>query len=419
MVSSDDSHIEPFGTRAVLLTPVGRGAVATVLVEGTNATEAVGRWFQPASGKLLCEIALGRIVFGRWRTEEGEGEELVVCRRSDTQIEVHCHGGVAAAENILQSLAKEGFATFDWQTWARHTGPDPIAATARVALAASRTERAALVLLDQYNGALRTAIERAATYCEVGKLEQAASELNELLRYENLGRHLATPWRVVLAGAPNVGKSSLINALLGFERAIVFDEPGTTRDVLTALTALDGWPVELADTAGLRTADDDIEAQGVAKAREQIAAADLVLLVFEASQPWSPADQALADSVPTALVVLNKCDLLPVVAACRAAMDRGENIDSAAVGNAVYGVPPGSPDRIYTSATTGVGIEELTREISRRLVPEAPPSGAAVPFTCEQVKDIRTAIELVGQGNGVGAASLLRACSTPSPLAPG
>lgn len=376
--------------RAVLFTPVGRGAVATVLVVGTHVAEAVGRWFQPASGQPVSQISLGRIAFGRWRSGEGPGEELVICRRSETQIEVHCHGGVAAAENILRSLAGEGFSTLDWQTWTRRAESDPIAAEARVALAAAQTDRAALVLLDQYNGALRTAIDLIVGLCEAGNLAQAEAELNELLRYESLGRHLAAPWRVVLAGAPNVGKSSLINALVGFERAIVFDEPGTTRDVLAAYTAFDGWPVALFDTAGLRPATDDIEAQGVARAREQIAAADLVLLVFDATQGWSAADQELADSIPNALVTHNKCDLL-IGAACRAALDSAS-------------IPP-----LYTSARTGVGMEDLMRAISQRLVPSTPPPGAAVPFTRTQIDSLRAALVLIQQDNGTGAASLLRA----------
>ena len=98
---------------------------------------------------------------------------------------------------------------------------------------------------------------------------------------------------MVIAGPPNVGKSSLINALLGFQRAIVFDLPGTTRDVVTAVTALDGWPVELSDTAGLRSSDDPLELAGIEQAHRQAAAADCLLLVFDASQPWSARESAI------------------------------------------------------------------------------------------------------------------------------
>src|SRR5262249_26206167 len=134
--------------------------------------------------------------------------------------------------------------------------------------------------------------------------------LDKLLALAPVGLHLAQPWRLVVAGPPNVGKSSLVNALVGFERAIVFDQPGTTRDVVTALTAFSGLPVELCDTAGLRNTDDSLEAAGVARAQEQAAAADLVLLVLDVSQPWMADQRELVDTWPRAIVVLNKADLV-------------------------------------------------------------------------------------------------------------
>ena len=104
-----------------------------------------------------------------------------------------------------------------------------------------------------------------------------------LARYAPLGRRLTAPWRVVVAGPPNVGKSSLVNALAGYQRSIVAPTPGTTRDVVTTRLAIDGWPVELADTAGVREATDALETQGVRLAREATAAADLCLWVLDAS----------------------------------------------------------------------------------------------------------------------------------------
>src|SRR5204862_3686687 len=162
----------------------------------------------------------------------------------------------------------------------------PIAAQALLALAGARTERTATIFLDQYRGALRkdlTAIEHDLTH---GNHDTAVRALNSLLARASLGLHLRQPWKVVIAGRPNDGKSSLMNAILGYQRSIVWHEPGTTRDVLTATTAIDGWPLELIDTAGLRVgravpADsaDPIESEGIARARAQIAAADLTILV--------------------------------------------------------------------------------------------------------------------------------------------
>jgi tRNA modification GTPase len=163
----------------------------------------------------------------------------------------------------------------------------------------------------------------------------------------------------VIAGRPNVGKSSLVNALVGYQRAIVFDQPGTTRDVVAVSTAIDGWPVELADTAGLRQAGDALEAEGIQLAENEIAAADLVLLVFDASQPLQSEDTSLLGKWPDALLVLNKSDL-PAA---------GEH-------------PTGA---VQTSALRREGIDTLLKAISRRLVPDPPPPGIAVPFTQRQV----------------------------------
>src|SRR5207244_11945531 len=101
-------------------------------------------------------------------------------------------------------------------------------------------------------GAVGPAVDAARAALRRGDAMEAGRLLDELARYAGVGRHLTAPWRVAVAGAPNVGKSSLVNALAGYQRSVVAPTPGTTRDVVTALLAIDGWPVELADTAGLR-----------------------------------------------------------------------------------------------------------------------------------------------------------------------
>src|SRR5262249_16679891 len=145
------------------------------------------------------------------------------------------------------------------------------------ALAQASTARTAAILLDQYQGALARAIHEILDCWQSGDPNSGGHRLKSLVRYTGLGRHLTLPWRVVVAGAPNVGKSSLINRLAGYQRCVVSPWPGTTRDLVTTLIAIDGWPIELTDTAGLRTEGEMLEAQGIALARQAACAADLCL----------------------------------------------------------------------------------------------------------------------------------------------
>jgi tRNA modification GTPase len=365
---------------ATLLTPAGRGAIAAIRVEGPNVSELVGQLFQPANGRSLATQPLGRILFGRWGS--ASGEELVVCRRADDLVDVHCHGGDAAVATILSSLQQAGCQVVDWRQATEIAAGDPIEAQALEALATASTERAAWILLDQQRGALRIALNQICGLLAASNSQAALGDLERLLARWRLGRHLTEPWRVVLAGPPNVGKSSLINALVGYERAIVYDRPGTTRDVVTASSAVDGWPVEFADTAGLRASDDPLESEGIRRSHEQMSQADLVLLVFDRTLTWTANDEALLTQWPGALVVHCKADLARSTSA--------------------------KPVGLLTSAVTGLGIAALVAAIAERLVPDPLPDGAAVPFTMGQAQALQRAQVLLAAGDALQALEKLR-----------
>jgi tRNA modification GTPase len=264
---------------------------------------------------------------------------------------------------LEELLVGRGCRKVAWQDWAAGNEKDPIAAAALLALAEARTQRTAAILLDQYNGKLRKAFEQIETSLQAGDAAGARELAESLLAHAATGLHLVHPWQVVVAGRPNVGKSSLINAIAGYQRAIVHDLPGTTRDIVGIQTALDGWAVEIFDTAGLRAASESIERAGIELAEAKIAAADLVVLVFDSSAPWTVADEDLFESHPSALLVSNKSDLEPVAGAHPVAMN--------------------------VSAATGAGMNELCEQIAHRLVPIPPPAGAAVPFLEGHIERLR------------------------------
>jgi len=358
--------------------------------------EVVGRRFAPAAGRPLESFGVGRAVFGRFRTAAEVPEELVVGLVAENEVEIHCHGGPTAVEAICEALVAEGCEWIDAAAWAREQESDPLAAEALFALADARTERTAAILLDQYRGALSAELRRIEALIEQDVMlkhnlqlksnpPEAATAIQRLLDRAEIGLHLTQPLKVVLAGAPNAGKSSLANAILGYERAIVFHQPGTTRDVLTAGTAIDGWPVELADTAGLRVAADALEAEGVARAERQVADADLVIFVADTTAAWGGPlyDDVCRRAKRPPIVAHNKCDLAP---------------------------PPadGRPRGIEISAKTGSGIEALLAAISPALAPDPPRRGEAVPFTIKHVAALQEAADSVVRGDPGAAMQRLR-----------
>lgn len=371
-------------TFAVLLTPPGRGAVASLLVEGPGCCEALAHCFTPVSGRAVASLPVDRIALGRWIAPPAAGEQVVAARRSGQRIEIHCHGGDAVSRAMLASLVERGCLPRPWTELLpvvdlHHVGDprnDAIAVEARLALAKASTESAAAVLLDQWRGALRREVEFLRQLLVDGAsdddLQTAHNRLAALRKSGRLGLRLTEPFRVVLAGRPNVGKSSLVNALLGYSRALVYDRPGTTRDVVTAHTAIDGWPIVLSDTAGLRSGAAALESLGIDRAREQIASADLIVLVLDASGPPADDDYRLLTEIPDPLVVYNKCDLV-------------------AVPNDAH------PSGLAVSALTSAGIERLLECIACRVVPHVPAAGDPVPFTMRQLDLLQAAHDTLRQ----------------------
>lgn len=355
--------------RVALLTPPGRGALAVVGVAGAGAAAAVDRRFESRGGRV-AERPDGAICFGRWRaTPDAAGESLVVVRHAADRVEVQCHGGEAAAAAVLGSLVAAGATAVGWKEWLRATGWSEIAVEARAALAVTAGPKAARILCQQLAGGLEQELQRIERLRGESQHLAAEAAVARLLAAARVGLRLTQPWRVVVAGAVNAGKSSLVNAIAGHARCIVSPEPGTTRDVVATRLVLDGWEVDLMDTAGLRddaTGGDvgTVERAGIRRAVAAQAEADLVLRVVACDDPAF----ASVHVQPGELLAVTKSDL--------AGTNRGNM----------------RADAAWTSAVTGVGIDELAARIVERLVPEERDDpgllAGPVPFTERQVRVI-------------------------------
>lgn len=366
------------------LTPPDQAALATLALHGSRAWDVLRSVFRLRSGgELPPAPAVGRFWLGRMGGEIAD--EVVVAvkplsggRQPPKMIEVHCHGGREVVRFLLDLFREQGLHICSWEDFLRRTSADPLSVEAAIALAEVSTLRTAGILLDQQQGALARALDAILAALDRGDTEAAEEGLTQLARYADVGRHLIRPWRVAVAGAPNVGKSSLVNALAGYERSIVAATPGTTRDVVTTRIALDGWPIELADTAGLRTEAEQLEEEGIQRAKTAAADADLVLWVLDVSTaPVRP-----AENIAAIQYVINKIDLPP-------AWDLASGAGA-----------------VRVSAQTGEGLAELCSALVARLVPDPPPAGAAVPFTPQLCQSIAEARRCLPAGE---AARMLRA----------
>ena len=356
------------------LTAPGTGAIATVEVRGPRARELAKRLFTPA-GKPLPEAP---DVYRFWLGTLG-GDEVVLAVTAADAIEVHCHGGRRVVRRVVEKFLSQGCV--------EKRNPRPSDEGFDL-LRRAPTLRTASIILDQLGGAFANEVQRILALLESNS-HAATEPLRRLAALgDTVGRHLVEPWKVVVAGAPNVGKSSLVNALAGYQRAVVSEVAGTTRDAVSARTALAGWPVELTDTAGLREAE-GLEAEGIDRARRELGAADLVLWVMDAStrdEVYPDAETEAAVNLPMArwILAMNKADRS-------------------------LGWPPNHPPgAIHLSAATGANIPRLAEWIAYRLVPDPPAPGAAVPFTLQLIELVEAAHAALAAERTEEAAQILR-----------
>ncbi|MBN2583092.1 MAG: 50S ribosome-binding GTPase [Planctomycetes bacterium] len=346
------------------LTPPGRGGISTLGLFGPEVLDAVRRIFR--SCRPLDERH-ERIVYGHIvGDDERSLDEVIVHVADAANVEVHCHGGPAAVEAVARRLESQAVERCAWNAFLRIRaeveGVGRIVLDAELLLPRLAALKPALVVTAQRNGLLAAAVRRAGDLIGEGRRDEALRLLGDLLRsYARTGRFIERPPRVAILGPANSGKSSLMNRLVGAERMIVTDIPGTTRDVVTEMAAFDGLPVVLADTAGLRPAADAVEEAGIQRARAEVLAADVLLVMHdlsgraEAVAGLEPQDLS-GDGRPPFIRVGTKADLV-------GGSEIGRDVD------------------VVTSSVTGQGTDELTRTILGRLSFRWPQEAEAVPFT--------------------------------------
>jgi tRNA modification GTPase len=345
----------PDDTIAAIATPIGEGGLGVIRVSGLQAVPIVREVFRDQHGHAVERWPSHRVRFGSLiepRTGAKLDEVLVTYMRAphsytcEDVVEISAHGGLGVMARILAALVTGGARLAEPGEFTKRAflngRLDLSQAEAVIDLIHAHTEeshRQALAQLEgglsQVIGAMREELLEVLAYVE-GAMEFPEEDL-DLLPWDTLlakagaveariatlletfqtGRVLREGVQVTIVGRPNVGKSSLFNALLAANRAIVTPIPGTTRDVLEEVVNLRGYPFRLVDTAGLRASADPVEQEGIGRARTSLENADLVLLVLDRSEPLSAEDEAAIAAVQgrRVQVVLNKADLPPLLTA--------------------------------------------------------------------------------------------------------
>ena len=336
-------------TIAAIATPLGEGGLAVIRLSGENAFGIADKCFLPVgkssskpSAAPTHTIQFGKIVRGETVIDEVLLAVLRAPRtftREDT-VEISCHGGLLPAKLVLDTVLKNGARLAEPGEFTKRAflnGRIDLAQAEAVAdLIHSRTELALIAANEQLAGKLSQRVnklrddlmhtlahveahidfpdEDIAPDTKAGllrRLEDGIVFMDELLRTADEGQILRRGIRAAIIGRPNAGKSSLLNQLLGRDRAIVSPIAGTTRDTIEETANIRGLPIVFIDTAGLRESRDEIEIEGIRRSRESLAQAELILHVLDASEPLTNADKNyLAEfSEKKRILVLNKTDL--------------------------------------------------------------------------------------------------------------
>lgn len=343
--------MKEFDTICAIATALGEGGIAIIRISGDKALEIASKIFRSKNGINIKEMKTYTMRYGNiidLETEELIDEVIISYMKgpksftAEDTVEINCHGGVTSTSKVLEAVIKAGARLAEPGEFTKRAflngRIDLSQAEAVIDIIRAKTDLAMKSALLQSTGSLSQEINKLNAYLlnvlslieyavdfteddeEVDPtipirvaegLESAINDMNRLLKTAEEGKIVREGLSLAIVGKPNVGKSSLLNALLKEKRAIVTDIAGTTRDVIEEYINLDGIPVKIIDTAGIRETSDVVEKIGVERSREKIEEADLVLLVLDSSRSLDDEDREIIEVVKDkkTIVILNKIDL--------------------------------------------------------------------------------------------------------------
>ncbi len=370
-------------TIAAIATAPGEGGIGIIRISGEKSLQVAQSIFKSKSGKMIKDYNARTLIYGTVVDNEKVIDEVLVAYMkgpnsytAEDVIEINCHGGFISVKKILELILSKGVRLAEAGEFTKRAflngRIDLSQAEAIIDVIKSKTDMAHEVAQSQLEGNLakkikdlRMNVTEVLAHLEVSidfaeedveeityqTLEEKALELrNEIKKlYDTAesGKILRDGLKTVIVGKPNVGKSSLLNSILGENRAIVTDIAGTTRDVIEEFVNIKGIPLKIVDTAGIRETEDVVEKIGVEKSRESFSTADLVIMVLDASRKLSEEDMEILESLKNkkTIVLLNKMDLEPQIE-----LEKIEEFVN-------------SEDIIKISALKHQGIEELQDKI--------------------------------------------------------
>ena len=338
-------------TIAAIATAPGEGGIGIIRISGEKSLEVAQSIFKSMSGKSIKEYNTRTLIYGNIVDNENTIDEVLLAYMkgpnsytAEDVIEINCHGGFISVKKILELILSKDVRLAEAGEFTKRAflngRIDLSQAEAIIDVIKSKTDMAHEVAQSQLEGSLakkikdlRMNVTEVLAHLTVSidfseedveeitykTLEEKSFELrNEIKKlYDTAesGKILRDGLKTVIVGKPNVGKSSLLNSILGENRAIVTDIAGTTRDVIEEFVNIKGIPLKIVDTAGIRETDDIVEKIGVEKSRESFSTADLVIMVLDASRKLAEEDIEILESLENkkTIVLLNKIDLKPEI----------------------------------------------------------------------------------------------------------